>query len=450
MFLTKRFFIATAAVILTIAAGYVWDPLFHTGRWLLLLLMAATGADSYWLWRRHGIQAWRECADRFSNGDANKVVLHIESSYKRQVIAEVIDEAPAEFQQRDLCFRDNLLDSNGSSLTTPYFLTPVKRGEYEFGRIRVFISTRLGLVQRRYTCGEPKHIKVYPSFLMLRQYELMAISNNLREMGVKRIRRIGHNTDFEQIKDYVPGDDYRTINWKATARRHQLMTNVYQEERSQQVFCVIDKGRMMQQAFQGMTLLDYAINASLVLSYIAIGKDDKAGLATFNQEFDSFVPASRQPGQVQRLLETLYNEQTSFGESDFSALTVHLNKLISKRSLVILYTSFTGKDSLQRQLACLRQLNRRHRLLVVFFEDVELRDFIARNASPSPTSPASGLRTSPTTEEYYQQVIAEKFAYEHRLIVQTLRRYGIQSLLTTPDRLTVNVINKYLDIKLRF
>ena len=311
MFLTKRFFIATAAVILTIAAGYVWDPLFHTGRWLLLLLMAATGADSYWLWRRHGIQAWRECADRFSNGDANKVVLHIESSYKRQVFAEVIDEAPAEFQQRDLCFRDNLLDSNGSSLTIPYFLTPVKRGEYEFGRIRVFISTRLGLVQRRYTCGEPKHIKVYPSFLMLRQYELMAISNNLREMGVKRIRRIGHNTDFEQIKDYVPGDDYRTINWKATARRHQLMTNVYQEERSQQVFCVIDKGRMMQQAFQGMTLLDYAINASLVLSYIAIGKDDKAGLATFNQEFDSFVPASRQPGQVQRLLETLYNEQTS-------------------------------------------------------------------------------------------------------------------------------------------
>ena len=127
---------------------------------------------------------------------------------------------------------------------------------------------------------------------MLRQYELLAISNRLTDLGIKRIRRVGHNTEFEQIKEYVKGDDYRTINWKASARRHQLMVNVYQDERSQQIFNVIDKGRVMQQAFRGMTLLDYAINASLVLSYVAMHKEDKAGIVTFNEKFDP-SPAGR-------------------------------------------------------------------------------------------------------------------------------------------------------------
>ena len=120
---------------------------------------------------------------------------------------------------------------------------------------------------------------------MLRHYELLAVSDNLTEMGIKRIRRVGHHTEFEQIKEYVKGDDYRTINWKASARRHELMVNVYQDERSQQIYNVIDKGRVMQQAFRGMTLLDYAINASLVLSYVAMRREDRAGLVTFDGPF---------------------------------------------------------------------------------------------------------------------------------------------------------------------
>ena len=182
------------------------------------------------------------------------------------------------------------------------------------------------------------------------------MSNNLHEMGLKRIRRIGHNTDFEQIKDYIPGDDYRTINWRATARRHQLMVNQYQEERSQPVYSVIDKGRMMQQAFAGMTLLDYAINAALVLSYVAVRKEDKAGLVTFSDGFDTFVSASNQPGHIRRLQEALYAEQTQFAESDFSALLVGLSHRVSRRSLMVLYTSFTGLVSLRRQLPYLRRL----------------------------------------------------------------------------------------------
>ena len=180
---------------------------------------------------------------------------------------------------------------------------------------------------------------------------------------------------------------------------------------------------------------DYAINASLVLSYVVMRKEDKAGLVTFNEHFDTFIPASRQPGQMQALLENLYSQQTTFGETDFSSLCVHLNKRVNKRSLLVLYTNFSGIGSLNRQLAYLQQLNRQHRLLVIFFEDAALKEYVATPARD--------------TEGYYRHVIAEKFVFEKRLIVSTLKQHGISSVLTTPENLSVDVINKYLEMKSR-
>lgn len=433
MFLTNRFYIAFILVILLLGSGYAFAPLFVIGQWTLVAFIALVSVDGYLLYRADAIRAYRQCADRFSNGDENEVTVRVESSYPRPVSVEIIDEIPFVFQQRNINFRMRLQANEGKSVS--YRLRPTRRGVYSFGHIRVFVTGRLGLISRRYTCGEPSDIKVYPSYLMLHRYELLAMSDNLTELGIKRIRKVGHHTEFEQIKEYVKGDDYRTINWKASARRHELMVNVYQDERSQQIFNVIDKGRVMQQAFRGMTLLDYAINASLVLSYVAMRKDDKAGLVTFDEHFDTFVPASKQPGHMQTLLENLYGQQTTFGETDFSALCVHLNKHVSKRSFLILYTNFSSIGGMNRQLAYLKQLNHRHRLLVVFFEDADLKEYIARPAKD--------------TEGYYRHVIAEKFAFEKRLIVSTLKQNGIYSLLTTPENLSIDVINKYLEMKSR-
>ena len=431
MFLTRRFYIALAVVTGIIAAGYLYAPLFDIGRWLLLLFTMLCIADFCLLYGKRGISAFRQCGERFSNGDDNDVRIPVESTYPFPLAIEVIDEIPVEFQQRDICFRARLAAQGEQTIR--YRLRPTRRGVYAFGSIRVFAASPLSLLQRRYTCGQPQQVKVYPSYLMLRQYELLAIHNHLTETGIKRIRRVGNNTEFEQIKDYVVGDDYRTINWRATARRHQLMTNVYQQERSQQVFCLIDKGRAMQQAFRGMTLLDYAINASLALAYVAMRKEDRAGLVTFADDFGSYVPASRQQGQMQTMLEVLYAQQTLFGETDFSALSTHVNKHVAKRSLMVLFTNFWGTVELRRQMPYLQQLNRRHKLLVVFFEDAELADYARRRAD--------------NEEEQFRHVIAEKFIYEKRLIAVTLRQYGIAALLTTPDSLSVDVINRYLELK---
>lgn len=455
MFLSRRFYIALCVVVLVLASGYLWSPMFLVGRLLLLLFVVAVLTDAILLWvhirsqkagenqepaaSNQQLLAFRQLPDRFSNGDENVVRIRVENNYRFPIRVEVIDEIPFVFQRRDVSFEAYILQAEAKTIR--YSLRPTHRGVYGFGRVRVFVASPIGLLRRRFTCCEAHDVKVYPSFLMLHQYELLAISNNLTEMGIKRIRRVGHHTDFEQIKDYVAGDDFRTINWKASARRSKLMVNVYQDERSQQIYNVIDKGRVMQQAFRGMTLLDYSINASLVLSYVAMYKEDRAGLATFSNDFDTFVPASRRPGHMQTLLETLYAQQTEFGETDYSALVANLNKHVTKRSLVVLYTNFTGLVSMQRQLPYLQQLNKRHRLLVVFFEDEELKEYISTHHAP--------LTTHRSTESYYRQVMADRFVYEQRLIVSTLRQHGILSLLTTPQNLSVDVINRYLEMKSR-
>ena len=313
--------------------------MYIVGQVAVVLLLVATITDFVLLWHRKKVaDAERYCAPRFSNGDDNDVRLVIESYYPFDVNIDIIDEIPVVFQRRDILFKVKM-KSRGREVVK-YKLRPTKRGEYGFGKIHLYIMTKMGLVSRRVICATPMNITVYPSYIMLNKYEFMAIHNNLTELGIKKIRRIGHNTEFEYIKEYIKGDDYRTINWKASARRHYPMVNIYQDERSQQIYSIIDKGRIMQNSFRGMTLLDYAINASLVLSFVAIRKDDKAGLATFAENFETFIQAGKQEGQMQQILESLYRQQTTFGESDYSSLYVHINKFINKRSLLIIYTNF--------------------------------------------------------------------------------------------------------------
>ncbi|RYF93630.1 MAG: DUF58 domain-containing protein, partial [Chitinophagaceae bacterium] len=237
------------------------------------------------------------------------------------------------------------------------------------------------------------------------------------------------------IKEYVRGDDFRTINWKATARKDALMVNNYTDERSQQIYCIINKGRVMKMPFGGMTLLDYAINASLVLANVALVKQDKAGLITFNHQLDTFIQADKKTTQMNLLLETLYRQTTQFLESDFEKLFSVIRNRVTNRSLLIMFTNFESVESLQRELPALKRIARYHLLLVVFFENTELKTLKERKAS--------------TLEDIYIKTIAEKFSFEKKLMVKELHKNGILSILTTPENLTVNTVNKYLELKTR-
>ena len=258
--------------------------------------------------------------DKLANGSENEVAIYLENRFRFPLRTETIDEVPHQFQRRDVLFR--ALVAPGETSVIRYQLRPTRRGEYEFGALNVYAASPLGLVRRRFRFDENRMVPVYPSFLQMRQYELLAISNRLTEVGVKRIRRVGQSLEFEQIRPYVPGDDPRRINWQATARRttspgaaDALVVNHYQDERAQQVYCLIDKGRVMRMPFEGLSLLDYAINATLVVSNIALLKHDKAGLLTFSHQPGAIVPADRRSGQLRKLLEVLYRQKTKYLEN---------------------------------------------------------------------------------------------------------------------------------------
>ncbi len=415
--------------------GQFYDPLFLFAKILLLFFVLLLIFDVVLLFftRRQLVLVRRSLPEKLSNGDLNKVAIYITNNHFFKLWVEIIDEIPVKFQIRDFTVR--MVLKPGEEQIINYSLIPKERGEYVFGFTNAYLSTPIRLWSRRIKFGtSTTKVAVYPSFLQMRKYEFLAISNQLVEAGIKRIRRAGSLSEFDQIKEYVVGDNYRTINWNATARRSKLMVNQYQEERSQQIFSVIDMGRAMQMPFNGMTLLDYAINSTLILSNTALLKYDKAGLITFNRKVDTFLRAERGNKTIAKILELLYNQKTEHLESEYAWLSAFVRRNVTHRSLLILYTNFETTASLDRQINYLKNLSKNHLLVVVIFENSELKTFAKTQVH--------------TLEEVYVKTIAEKFVYEKKLIVRELKKHGILSILTKPEDLSANLINQYLELKM--
>lgn len=434
IYLNNFFFYVLSGIVTGFIVSQFIPALYHAMWLFTYIFIAFTLIDLLLLFATNQkFEASRELPEKLSNGDENPVTVKLQSSYSFPVSIRVIDELPFQFQQRNFSVYRSL-KVNGND-TFGYNVRPVERGEYHFGSLNIYVSSPLRLLSRRFIFDKGQMVSTYPSFIQLRKYDLMAFSNRLFEYGLKKIRRLGHTMEFEQIKDYVMGDDIRTINWNATAKRNQLMVNQFQDERSQNVYMAIDKGRTMKMPFNGLSLLDYAINATLVLSNVILKKQDKAGMFAFSKKVENRVHADRRSGQMQKVLEALYNVQTNFFETDYGRLYADIKRNITQRSLILLYTNFETLDGLHRQLPYLKGIAKSHLLVVVFFENTELESVRKQPAA--------------NVQEVYDKVIAEKFAFEKRLIVSELRKYGIHAVLTTPDNLTLDSINKYLEIKAR-
>jgi uncharacterized protein (DUF58 family) len=434
LFFRPRLFILLAVVVGVCMLAFLQPSLLSLGQVSALLLLLLLVVDLLLLYLvPGGLSGQRELPNRLSNGDLNPVTIALESSYPFGIAVRLIDEAPYQFQLRHQQ-HDVTLAAQGRA-TWQYELRPVYRGEYHFGAVNAFVSSPLGLARRRFRFDQDQMVPTYPSYLQMRQYQLLAISNRLTEVGVKKIRRLGHTTEFEQIKEYVSGDDYRTINWKATARSDKLMVNQYTDERAQHVYCLIDKSRVMKMPFEGMTLMDYAINASLVLANIAMYRNDKAGLITFAEQIHHCLPASNRPLQMSLIMEALYNQETDFLEADYERLYVFLKRKLTTRSLLLLFTNFESLSGLERQLSYLQAINRNHLLVVIFFENTELRQLAQQPAR--------------STEDIYHQAIGEDFAFQKKRIAKELEQHGIITIFTAPSQLTINTLNRYLELKAR-
>lgn len=400
----------------------------------LILIFLAFMVDYLFLFnQKTGIQAQRILPEKMSNGDENSIKIDLKNNFPFPIKAKIIDEIPFQFQKRDFLIERKL--GSQKNVLLEYILEPKERGEYSFGNLNIFVSSKAGFVSRRFTFQKDATLPSYPSFIHLRKYELMALQNEFLFGGIKKIRKLGHTMEFEQIKEYVPGDDVRTINWKATSKRNHLMVNQFQDEKSQRIYMLIDKGRTMQMPFNGLSLLDYSINATMALSHIILKKYDKAGMMTFSKKTENKVAAENKSGQLRKISEALYNVQTNFYESDFSRLYQDVKFSLGQRSLVLLFTNFETLDAVNRQMKYLRGIAKNHLLVIVFFKNTELQQLIHNNPE--------------NMQEVYDQIIAEKFEFEKKLIIQELRKYGIFTVYTSPENLSIEVINKYLEIKAR-
>ncbi|MEC4050724.1 DUF58 domain-containing protein [Flavobacterium sp. SUN046] len=434
LYLNNFFFYILIGIITSFCLSFIFPFLYNACWYLVLLLSGFTGLDILILfYHKKGIEAHRITPEKLSNGDENAIVITLKNYYPFQITTKIIDEIPFQFQIRNF---EIIRKIKGNATDDfQYYLRPTERGEYFFGNVNVFTSSPLKLISKRYTFDKGVMTPTYPSYIQLRKYDLIAFSNNLFQYGLKKIRRIGHTMEFEQIKEYVSGDDIRTLNWKATAKKNSLMVNQFQDEKSQNIYMAIDKGRTMQMPFNGLSLLDYAINATLVLSNVILKKHDKAGMFSFSKKVENRVVAEKRNSQMQKILESLYNVTTDFFESDYSKLYADIKKNINQRSLILLYTNFETIDGLQRQLPYLKGIAKNHLLVVVFFQNTELNTITQKK--------------SEIIQDIYDKVIAEKFIFEKKLIVNELKKHGIHSVLTQPENLTLDTINKYLEIKSR-
>lgn len=435
LYLTNRFFYLYGGVIAVFAISFILPLLFPIAQTLLVVGVAIMVVDMLLVFHpKAQVSCSRKLPHIFSLGDDNIVQISAYNDYGLPLGVTIIDELPFQFQKRD--FKISLQLDPYQERTFSYPLNPKSRGLYEFGAINVFTRSSFGLVEKRTIWADtPASIPVYPSILQMKKYQLQAFARTSQLQGIKKLRRLGHSYEFEQIKNYVRGDDYRSINWKATSRRADLMVNQYQDERAQQVYAIIDKSRTMKMPFDGLSLLDYAINASLVIANVALQKHDRAGLLTFSDKIGTVVKAERNAKQLNKILAALYREKERHLEANFEILYQSARRIIKGRSLLLLYTNFESMYAAERVLPILRRINNLHLLVVIFFENTEVKTYSQRNST--------------TVEEIYHQTIAQKFVAEKQQIVQKLRQYGIQVILTQPADLSVNTINKYLELKAR-
>jgi uncharacterized protein (DUF58 family) len=414
-----------------IAASTWFTPL----EWLAVVYMLLCGA-AFLLDRRlaggvNRFEVSRLHDTRLSLGADNPIKLSIRNRGKTRVAFWVRDEAPDRFK-----IEKRLLEGEIAPRQTwegTYHVHPVRRGDYMFGDIVLRWRGPLGLVVRQGKVTSAAPVKVYPNLLDIRRYDLLLRQNRLQEMGLRHARMFGEGNEYERLREYSPDDEYRRINWKATARRNRPITVEYQTERSQNVFVVLDTGRMMQSPVAQIAKLDYVINAALLLAYVATGKGDKIGMLTFADKVGSYVSPKQGRGQFYKMLELLYRVEPEPVEPNYRLALSYLSLKHRKRSLVVIFTDLSGGLGAEALISHVTAIGRTSLPLVVTISDPDIY-------AAARQKPGSSLAT-------YQRAAAVQLLEDRKLALDNLSRHGVLTLDVPANQLSLAVINRYLELK---
>ncbi len=433
MALTNRaiLFLLGTAVILA-AATWVSGLQWVAGGYLLLMV----GLVAVDWWQAEGVERFevvRQHDNKLSLGAENPVKIHIHNRNGRLATFWLRDEPPDAFR-----LESRILSGNIAAFKIwegVYHIRPLQRGDYQFGNINLRWLGPMGLVVRQGKIAASEAVKVYPNLLDVRRYDLLLRKNRLQEFGLRSSRQFGEGTEFERLREYLPDDEYRRINWKATARRNRPVTIEYQTERSQTIMAVLDLGRMMQSPVADIAKLDYVVNAVLLLGYVATGKGDKVGLMSFADTVQQYLTPKQGRGQFYRMLEVLYRVKAQPVEPDYRRALSYFASKQRKRALVVIFTDLSGGMSMQSLVSQVALLARHSLPLVVTISDPDV-------VAMSQKRPIDSLSV-------YQRSAAAQLLDERQITLDTLRRQGVLTLDVPANQLSIAVINRYLELKAR-
>jgi uncharacterized protein (DUF58 family) len=432
IFLTRFFFIAIGFAALVFVVSFFLPAIFIVAQIIIGLILSITLVDFFILFNpKIKIEVARNTPKVLSLGDNNLIDLIIKNLSSLKLNIRIYDTLPNQLQVRNFSISKSFEPNCTEKF--PYYISPNERGIYSFTSTYIFISSFLKLAERRIVFENQMDVACYPSVLQLKKIELLSMQRTQALEGTKKQRRIGTSYEFEQIKNYVHGDDYRHLNWKATGKMNKLMIDQYEDEKSQQVYFLIDKSRNMLMPFGGLSLLDYSINATLAIANVAVKKQDKVGLITFSNSIQTKLKAERKINQLHKINELLYNEKETELEADFELLYNSVRNFIHGRSMLFLFTNFESSYALQRVLPVLRSMNKLHLLVVIFFENTEISSFANEKVND-----LRGI---------YDTTIAATMLDEKKQILKELNQYGIQSIITKPEELNIATLNKYMQLK---
>ena len=373
----------------------------------------------------------RVCTDKLSMGTENEIGINIRNNSGYSLDIYALDEVPAYMKTKNPLVAIQV--SPHYEAAGNYYVIPEKRGEFTFGKVHIRYSGVMGMCMKKGSFDLEKSYKVYPNLKDLSKYGLAAIKKSQLIQGIKKNKSFGTGTDFESLREYSEGDDYRKINWMATARTNKFIVNTYEHEKNQQIMIMLDSSRVMNSEINYIKKLDYSINAAFLLADVAIKKGDNAGVMVFDSSVKRFIKPGKGTGQFQLIAENLYNVQENFVSADYIAALNYLNQNQKRRSLLCIFTELFNADEAFQLVTALKSLAKHHLPLVITIKDMRLYDYADGDIAD--------------TKEFFTKVASMKMIREREKIRKIFNDSAIAVVDVPPDKLSIEVVNKYLNLK---
>lgn len=422
---------------LLIAAGLMigfsgwFAPLMAAGIVLAALVVAMAASDWLRLLRLGTPEVSRTVDEKLSLGAENLVTLRVRNSSYGRLVGALRDEFPEDFAARGNVADVEIAPRSESDFA--YHVTPPHRGDFEFGDAYLRLRGPLGMLARQIRYPKAEAVKVYPNILDLRRYEISLRRERVVQPGQKLTRVHGRGTDFESLRDYLPDDEFRAIDWKASARKGKMISRQYQEEKSQNVMILLDCGRVMGPVIDGLSRLDWSINAAMMLAHVAAIKGDKVGLMAFGEEILAYAPPTSGRSQTLSLLRMTYNLRSASGDSDYYRAFPFFARKWTRRSLAVVFTELDDPEASKPLISQISSLTRKHLVMVVAMADPA----VVKSSTCEPES----------AEDAFQTAVARQVVQARKRAAAQLARAGAIVLDVPPSMFTPAVVNQYLRIK---